>query len=326
MKSYKMAMMADFTKNINPADRRLRMIAEYLQKNNFEVSPLRNFSHYDWLRASFKKFDIIHTRGWPPERYVLRILPHRYIVHSILGHFEGEPKNSVNIRRWLCKKADIVHIGYLISKKIIMDEGVPEEKIRHIHNPIDTDLFTPKLQKDNERVKVLFVSSYLERKSPQLVVQLAKKFPAFDFIMYGSHGDSELFKQIFNESKKLENLFVNKTVDYYRLPEVYQSADMFIFPSVQGEFGNVVIEALSCGLPVISMEKGAEEIIQHGINGFLCKELDEFSKYIQILAEDKALIMNMKKEARKTAVNEFSKEVIFRKYLDMYMELLGDEK
>jgi len=130
MKSYKMATMADFTNSINPADRRAIMLAGYLEKNNFEITPIRNLSYFGWFKTLFKNYDIVHTRGWPAERYTTKILSHKYHVHTIIGHFKGEPESYAKVRKWLCKKADIVHIGYLISKKIIMSEGVPEEKIR----------------------------------------------------------------------------------------------------------------------------------------------------------------------------------------------------
>jgi len=318
------AMTADFTNNVNPADRRFRMIAEYIQQHDFKAYPMRNFSKSDWLKAVFRNFDIIHTRCWPPEKYVVRFIPHKHMVTTVLGHFIGESEAWVNARKFLCKRADLVHIGYMISKKIIMDDGVPEEKIRLIHNPIDTNIFVRK-EHSNRRIKVLYVSAYLERKNPWIVVQLAKNLPNIDFIMYGTNTQTDTYKQIFDEAKSIKNLSVNGTVDYYKLPDVYQSADMFIFPSTQGEFGNVVIEALASGLPVISMRCGAEEIIRHGEDGFLCNDLNEFGEYIEIIAEDESLLKKMGKEARKTAVNEFSQEVIFRKFLDMYREVLGEK-
>jgi glycosyltransferase involved in cell wall biosynthesis len=64
-----------------------------------------------------------------------------------------------------------------------------------------------------------------------------------------------------------------------QLPEIYSSADLLVLPSRFDTFGNVVLEALSCGLPVVACNaKGPRDIIRDGRDGFLvnsCREMQE---------------------------------------------------
>ncbi len=60
-------------------------------------------------------------------------------------------------------------------------------------------------------------------------------------------------------------------VDHARLAEVYSAADVLLLPSKFDTFGCVVLEALSCGLPVIAYNtKGPKDIIRDGECGYLC--------------------------------------------------------
>jgi glycosyltransferase involved in cell wall biosynthesis len=90
------------------------------------------------------------------------------------------------------------------------------------------------------------------------------------------------------QSLKDENadaIFMEK-VSRDRLPAIYSSADLLILPSRSGgSFPHVVLEALSCGLPVIAYNtKSSKDIIRDGKDGFLvgnCREMcDRIIEYL----------------------------------------------
>jgi len=70
-------------------------------------------------------------------------------------------------------------------------------------------------------------------------------------------------------------------VESTNLPEIYSAADLLILPSRFDTFSLVVLEALSCGTPVIAYNsKGPKDIIEHESCGYLAKGKKDMKKYI----------------------------------------------
>jgi glycosyltransferase involved in cell wall biosynthesis len=85
------------------------------------------------------------------------------------------------------------------------------------------------------------------------------------------------------------------------LSAAYASADLFVFPSRSETLGNVVLEALASGLPVVGVaEGGTVENVRDGINGVLCEpgDADAFAEGIRRLADDSELRCRLGANAR----------------------------
>ncbi len=87
-------------------------------------------------------------------------------------------------------------------------------------------------------------------------------------------------------------------VDYYELRKYYQTADLFIFPSICDEaFGMPVAEAMSSGLPVIVANAGAlPELVSHGTHGWVTEAGSEID-----LAETTIRVLRSPDEAKRIA-------------------------
>ncbi len=85
----------------------------------------------------------------------------------------------------------------------------------------------------------------------------------------------------------------------------YAAADVYVAPSLEDAYGLPIIEAMSCGLPVIaSVRAGASEAIQHGMNGLLLKDpasAEELARHIGELFWDEALRQRLGQAAEITA-------------------------
>jgi glycosyltransferase involved in cell wall biosynthesis len=87
-------------------------------------------------------------------------------------------------------------------------------------------------------------------------------------------------------------------VDPLKLPEIYSSADLLLMPSRFDTFGCVVLEALSCGLPVIAYDsKGPGDIIEHGQSGWLVSNREEMTRACLDYLGDASLAAAMKARA-----------------------------
>ena len=102
--------------------------------------------------------------------------------------------------------------------------------------------------------------------------------------------------------------------------------DIFLLPSEKENFSLSALEAMACGVPVISTNVGGmPEMIENGIDGYLAEvgDIDQMAKYaIEALSnpdEFKKISVN----ARKKAFENFTSEVIVPKYEELYKRVLG---
>ncbi len=113
-----------------------------------------------------------------------------------------------------------------------------------------------------------------------------------------------------------------------KVEEVLSIADLFLIPSGSETFGLAALEAMGCGVPVISSDIGGlPEVNVHGETGFLCDldDIDCMAEHaVQILSDEK-MAREMSKKARQRAeIFEMSKVV--NQYEDYYQEVLDGLK
>ena len=106
--------------------------------------------------------------------------------------------------------------------------------------------------------------------------------------------------------------------------EYMKSSDLFVFLSKREGCPNVIIEAMSTGLPVIALNISGvtEDIICDGIDGIIVSEENPkiIATVIEKIIKNRVLYINISKNARETAISRFSTEVIDQEYWSVYME------
>ena len=128
-------------------------------------------------------------------------------------------------------------------------------------------------------------------------------------------GKGPALKQLMSENP--DAVFMD-WVEREKLPEIYSSADMLVLPSRFDTFCNVVLEALSCGLPVIAYNtKGPKDIIRNGKEGFLVNNQQEMQEKIISFLENKDK-EKYKSSAIKRAADYNSDNII-----DSLMKIVG---
>jgi glycosyltransferase involved in cell wall biosynthesis len=115
-------------------------------------------------------------------------------------------------------------------------------------------------------------------------------------------------------------------VPYDNLPEQYAWCDYFAGPSVyEGGPGNVYLEAMSCGRPVIACDTGGvPEAVPHMETGLLVppRDLDALEGAVALLADDAALRERLGRAGRQRAQEMFAIDKYLDKCEGYYRELL----
>ena len=129
-----------------------------------------------------------------------------------------------------------------------------------IPNGIETDGYPCRSNSASVKKQILFLSRIHEKKGIEFLIdawnELVNDFPEWNIKIVGN-GDEEYINQL---KTKVANLNLSRCIEI--LPpvfgqekiELYQSSALFVLPSYSENFGMVVAEALSCGVPVITSE------------------------------------------------------------------------
>ncbi|MCL0033115.1 glycosyltransferase family 1 protein [Peptococcaceae bacterium] len=108
------------------------------------------------------------------------------------------------------------------------------------------------------------------------------------------------------------------------LSEIYANADIFVFPSTTETFGNVILEAMASGLPVVApMVGGVKDNLVHGYNGIACKPRNakDMAGAVIRLARDVSYRRKLASQAREYALKK-SWDEVFDRLFNSYQQVL----
>lgn len=125
----------------------------------------------------------------------------------------------------------------------------------------------------------------------------------------------------------IENNTILKMFKLQEMPSVYRGSDIFVLPSENETFGQVFIEAMSCGLPVIGTKVGGiPEIISDAYNGFLVVPDDSsvLAQKIEKLINNPSLRTKFINAGIKTVHEKFTSEKQFFNFNKMLEETVNE--
>lgn len=197
-----------------------------------------------------------------------------------------------------------------------------------IYNGVDTRRFSSNERKRNSMREKLnlcnsFVVSYcgsaLPEKNIGLLLNLSKKYQKFKFLFIGPTM-KEL--NVFGEVR--ENSIATGKID--NVEDYLQVSDIYVHPSQVEGLSNSLLEAMACGLPVITYPAGdAKFFVDNYKNGIIANNFEEFSKYIEILYEDTNLRETLGQHARKTILENFDWNKTAKQIQQIFSEVIDSK-
>jgi glycosyltransferase involved in cell wall biosynthesis len=224
---------------------------------------------------------------------------------------------------WFYGQLDTVFVNSEEYRQSWIKHGLNPARLKILPRGLDTELFHPARRKPaffekfgacNGEVRLLYVGRISREKDLDLLAAAYRRLrddglPVQLFIV--GHGPySEAFAKSLPEAVFTGYLRGNE------LATAYASADIFVFPSTTDTFGNVILEAQACGLPVIVSDSGGpKELVEDNANGLITKshDVDDLARAIRALVTDPALRDRMGKSAR-DSVTDRSWPNAFRKF------------
>ena len=121
-------------------------------------------------------------------------------------------------------------------------------------------------------------------------------------------------------------IYWKKRIPSNDLPFYFNQAKLFVLPSLYENHPKSLIEAMSCGLPVLGADSpGIRDIIQHGVNGWLCDTDSESIRIsIEYMLNNQNLCKKLGNNARTFVIKHFSLEQIVEKELELIKEIVKE--
>jgi glycosyltransferase involved in cell wall biosynthesis len=228
--------------------------------------------------------------------------------------------------RWFYGQQDTVFVNSEQYRQKWMERGIEPAKLQILPRGLDTELFTPARRdpdfwtrfsgrtRRSHEVVLLYVGRVSKEKDLDVLAaayrQLREAGVPVQLFVIGVGPYAEAL------AKMLPDAVFTGYLAGEELATAYASADVFVFPSTTDTFGNVILEAQAAGLPaVVSDAGGPQELVQHGVNGFVTKALDAdaIAGALRRLVEDPELRARMREAARQSVADR-SWPLAFRRF------------
>ncbi len=184
--------------------------------------------------------------------------------HHRQAAFVERLKRDVN-RRVLLGASGLVTWSRWARDSLVRDYGVPVGKVTVIHPGVDTSLFRPGTVRRPGPPRVLFVGGDFERKGGGDLIEAVR--------VLGSEVELDLVTGSAPPAlagRPGIRVHAGLRPQSPALVDLYRQADVFVLPTRGDCFGQVIEEAMACGLPVIATQMGAVgDMVQHGVTGLL---------------------------------------------------------
>ncbi|MEI6127473.1 MAG: glycosyltransferase family 4 protein [Pseudomonadota bacterium] len=325
---------------------------------NKSPSPLKNFSFQRNARklVASGEFDIVNglSQVFPQDVYRVGEPLHIHWLRAyvpnprkrLAKYLSPRHQMLLSIERNIFKKCNyrrIIVNSQLCRNQIINYYGVPEEKISLVRNGVDLSIFTAEMRAQTRAgvrqslnisehdTVLLFAGNDFKRKGLQFAVKCVEDLKALGHtttLLVAGRGSPAPFLRI-AKKRGFSNIlhFLGGVSD---IRELYYAADMLIHPALYDPFSNACLEAMACGLPVVTTRlNGAAEIIAHGVSGIVINAPEEVEKMvseiINLLGFNRSCLSSMSEMATLRA-KDFPVAANVEKTLAVYRDILDEKR
>ena len=242
--------------------------------------------------------------------------------------------------------ADGIFTLATFQEKWLRRLGIPPFKIRTIPNAVNTQLFAPGGQtnyfdraflKANNFPIIVNIANITQFKGQDVLIKaihiVKKKIKDVRLVLMGNQNKGDQFvqylKNLVNEYCLNQNVLILGDTEHCQIPAVLSSSDISVVSSWNEVCPFVLIESLSVGKVTVSTKVGGiPDIIKNKVNGFLVHpgDVKGFSDCILTVLNNQSLKIAVENNARISAVENYSYDVIGKKHKDFLISIICYKK
>jgi colanic acid/amylovoran biosynthesis glycosyltransferase len=291
--------------------------------------------------VDIRNYDIVHAQYLPLAVIAAKSISSSRSATKLLGYIRGADisvKSAIVDRhvRYLTQRpffSGITSVSESLKKKAI-HRGFREESIFVVRSGVninDLPFMLPSL-KNNQRLQVVQIGRFVEKKGHQLSFDMLSRVEHidFDFHVIGGGALYDKFRQTHAEFFARSNVILHGPLAFPEVQKILNNSDIVIMPShtaVNGDsegIPNVLKEAMALGtICIASRHSGIPELIEDNKSGFLFNEADaiDFRKKFLIALDSRNHWDQIAIQARKVVEDRFNQVKISNDMLELYRKL-----
>ncbi len=306
---------------------------EHKAQSNIEFKDLdiligwSSYSYSSFLKAKNEKCISILERGSTHIEYQNDILKKEYELLNLKPKLIS--KYIIDKEKKEYDLADYIMVPTEYAKKTFLEKGFNNKKIIKNYYGVDLEQFKYEREHKDQNLKfrVIYTGTISVRKG---VIYLLDAFNELDLknselILIGDIDDdinSKLAK--FKKNKKI---VFKKSMEQSELKKFYNISNVFVLNSIEDGFGMVILQAMACGLPVITTyNTGGSEIIEDEKDGYIIpiRSKEILKKKLLFLYNNPKRCFEMGMIAKNKVTSKYSWESYGKRQIDIYLSLLED--
>ncbi len=331
---------------------RLNNFIENVVFHEVEMSnyPLFEFPLYSLALASkmvevakYEKLDLLHVHYAIPHATSAYLAKQMLIgqkdlkvittLHGTDITLVGLEPSFLPLVKFSIEQSDgVTAVSRFLKEKTLTNYYI-DKNIEVIPNFIDTALFKPKKEgclkeriAPNQEKVLIHTSNFRGVKrvmdTIKILDKVIKEIPV-KLVLVGDGPDRSECERLSRQLNLYEHVkFLGKQDG---LVEILNCADLFLIPSQSESFGLSALEAMACGLPVVSSSVGGlPELIKHNETGYIAEigDIDRMARYVIDLFTNERKYNLFSENSRTRAVEYFDKNKIIPQYEEYYKRIL----
>jgi glycosyltransferase involved in cell wall biosynthesis len=222
----------------------------------------------------------------------------------------------------------ITAVSLAVAKEL-KEYGLDPNNVTVVRNGVDEKTFTPIQKNDNKKRYILYTGGLKARKGLFDLIESVKYVCNLDsgekFVICGK---GPFLQKLMKKAQRMnvkDHIVFLGYIDRNKLVQTYQNATIQVIPSHYEGLPTVILEGMSCGLPVVATDIGGNnEVISTGSNGFLVpsKSPKALAEAILKLLNDHQLMKRIGEAARATIEKSYTWDKIADNVEDCYESIL----